>query len=206
MNIADAGKVLAYASACDNRTVTREAALLWSEALGSDTRLDEAQRAINAHFANSTAYLMPAHINALVAEERRNRAKVLPAVIPPRELADDPERGWEWHRVWGDAVIGGHSEERARQIANRDFGIEEDLAPLAIGIGETPSLRESLDRAERERLDAKRMAEIRAEVARQAKAEEKAARRAQITAAREAATTRETPSTGEGLAREQEGV
>lgn len=199
MNIADAAAVLAYASAGDNRTVTREASLIWAESLKADMTVDEARRAVISHFANSTDYLQPAHVNALVAADRKARAAILPSVIPPRELADDPERGWQWHRVWGDAVIAGHTEETAREIANRDFGIEEDVTPLAIEASGTPSLRETLDRAERERRDAQRLAEIQAEVARRVKADEKAARRAAIDAARQTAQTAAT-----GAAREDE--
>lgn len=136
MNISDTAILLTYAALGDNRTVTRETAAFWSEVLRPDISLDEGRSAVSAHFASSTEYLTPAHVNALVTSQRETRKKMVPTVIPPRELADYPERGWEWTRHWQDAVIAGHTEDRARQIANREFDIDEDLTPLAIESGE----------------------------------------------------------------------
>lgn len=135
MNISDVGALLTYIALGDSRTVTKETAAFWYEALRSDISFDEARSAVSSHFANSTDYLAPAHINAIVTEQRRVRTREVPPVIPPRELADEPAREIEWRRTWEDAVIAGHTEDRAREIANQRFDITED-EPLAIGSAE----------------------------------------------------------------------
>lgn len=135
MTPSQAGEVLTYASAIDNRIVTPEASLLWSQILRSDITVEEAQRAVASHFGNSTEYLKPAHVNEIVASERRSRSRDLPPVTPPRDLADDPRRELEWKRIWGDAVIAGHTETAARNIANLQLGVSDDLL-LAIGSAE----------------------------------------------------------------------
>lgn len=135
MTPSQAGEVLTYASAIDNRIVTPEASLLWSQTLRADITVAEAQKAIAAHFGNSTEYLKPAHINAIVDRQRQIRQDNLPQVTPPRDLADEPLREIEWKRIWGDAVIAGHSETKAREIANLRIGVSDDPL-LAIGSAE----------------------------------------------------------------------
>lgn len=181
MNIADAGKVLAYASVGDNRTVTREAALIWSEALDSDISVEDARAAINTHFANSTEYLKPAHINEIVRGWIRERSRDVPPVVPPWQLADRPTDENAWRRTWQDSILAGHTESAARQIANRQFDITED-EPRELESGERPSLRETYDREQREIADRERMAQIKAEVERRQKAERKAEQAAEIAA------------------------
>lgn len=146
MNVSDAATLLTFAALGDNRTVTRETAMFWAEVLRPDITLDEGRHAVTAHFANSTDYLTPAHVNALVSQQREVRKAMVPEVIPPRELADYPEAGWRWTRVWQDAMITGHTEDRSREIANRQFGIDEDLTPLAIEAGEQVSMVANLAR------------------------------------------------------------
>jgi hypothetical protein len=179
MNLSEAGKILAYASAGDNRTVTREAALIWSESLDADITMDEARRAINTHFGGSVEYLKPAHINALVRRQRAVSREVVPPVVPPRDLADTPHLEIAWTRVWGDAVIAGRTEDRARQIANRQFEIDEDTEPLALEAGTTASLREALNEQARELVRKQSLREADA----RAKAAEKKARYDAIRAA-----------------------
>jgi len=144
MNVSDTAILLTYAALGDNRTVTRETAAFWAEVLRPDISLDEARSAVSAHFANSTEYLTPAHVNAEVTRQREVRKRLVPDVIPPRELADHPERGWQWTKVWQDAVIAGHTEDQARAIANHRFEIDEDLTPLAIESSEQVARVESL--------------------------------------------------------------
>lgn len=194
MNISDAGLLLAYAALGDNRTVTRETAMFWSEVLRPDVSLDEARSAVTFHFANSTDYLTPAHVNEIVDSQREVRKRMVPDVIPPSELADRPEDGWDWTKVWQEAVIAGHAEARAREIANHRFGIDEDFAPLAIEAGATPSLRETLDRAERQRRDSVRLKEIAREVARRQAAEKREQRRAEVEASEAARHQPEEPA------------
>lgn len=193
MNISDTAALLTYAALGDNRTVTRETALFWSEALRSGITLDEARRAVSQHFGNSTEYLSPAHVNAIVSREREARARILPDVVPPRDLADDPRAEIAWKRIWGDAFIAGQSDERARVIANEQMGIEE-TEPLALEARPLGSLAEALTHAERKRRDEKRLAEIRNEAARRDKAEKRQAKE-------EAETKREPAPVDDVLAR-----
>lgn len=95
-----------------------------------DIGFDDAKHAL-IEVAKRQPFVSPAEIRAQVAQTNRAMKRELPAVIPPRDLADDPRLEIQWTRVWGDAFIAGHTEDRARQIANRQIGITED-EPLAI--------------------------------------------------------------------------
>lgn len=173
MNPSEVATVLAVASGIDNRSITPEVATIWAQSLDSEMVTDEAVRAVTHHYAESTEWVKPAHINTIVRGWRRTRARDLPPVIPPHVLADDPRREIEWTHVWGDAFIAGHTENAARAIANREFDISEDEPPLAIE-AHVGALREQLDRTAREMADRERMAQIQAEVDLQAKAKRRA--------------------------------
>jgi hypothetical protein len=164
MTPSEAATVLTFAAAFDRRTVGETDARAWSMAL-PNVALDEAQAAIVEHYRESRDFMMPSDVLRIVRRIRGVRATMLPDVVPPSELADEPRREIEWKRVWGDAFIAGHTDGEARAIANRRFDIAEE-EPLALDAIPSGSLRDALDRAERGRLDAERLAAIKAEVAR----------------------------------------
>lgn len=67
------GKLLTIAASYDNRNVSRETVTAWYQLLKGFTYA-EAQEALLEHFANSTDYLMPAHIVSGIKRKRGYRA------------------------------------------------------------------------------------------------------------------------------------
>ena len=189
MNIADASALLTYASAGDNRTVTREAALIWAETLDADMTIDDARHAINSHFANSQDYLKPANVNAIVRSQRAARRRDLPDVVHPRELADEPQREAAWERVWGDAVLAGHTPERALMFANHQFGISED-EPLALESGPAAAIKARMETDVAELIRKQSLTEA----DKRTKADEKRERYRRIREAEDARDTAQTPT------------
>lgn len=80
----DVVDVLTVAAAYDRRTVGQADVHAWSDAAerGRWTR-DEALDAVKAHYAASTAWLMPAHVTERIRAERQDRAM--------REAAPKPD-------------------------------------------------------------------------------------------------------------------
>lgn len=74
MNRSEVGKLLAKAQLIDNRTVDRATIEAWHEAIGHHDAAD-AMEALYRHRQTSTAWLEPAHINALVPVVRRERQR-----------------------------------------------------------------------------------------------------------------------------------
>lgn len=77
MNTPEAARVLAAAAAYDNRHVTEEAATALAAAL-PDINLDEALKAVVAHYRESEDWLKPAHIVNRVRQARRQAIERLP--------------------------------------------------------------------------------------------------------------------------------
>lgn len=75
MNRSETAKLLAKAALIDNRTIDRNTVEAWHEAIGHQDFAD-AMDALFMHRQTSTAWLDPAHINALVPVVRRNRATI----------------------------------------------------------------------------------------------------------------------------------
>jgi hypothetical protein len=79
MNRRQVGELLALAALVDNRAVTDEAGLMWHRLIGHlDYEL--AVEALQAHYAESTEWLLPAHITARV---RQSRLAALPSTMSP---------------------------------------------------------------------------------------------------------------------------
>jgi hypothetical protein len=70
VNKVDVAKLLTLASTVDNRTVAPETVEAWHRIINGITYA-QAEVALWAHFRTSTAYLLPAHIMAGVANARR---------------------------------------------------------------------------------------------------------------------------------------
>ena len=83
MNKQEIGKLLTLAALVDNRTVTTEACLMWHEIAGH-LDYDDAVAAMQAHYQNSTVWLMPAHVIQRVAAKRRalDRPKTMSPEVP----------------------------------------------------------------------------------------------------------------------------
>lgn len=79
MNRQQVAQLLTLASLIDNRTVTDEACLMWHEVIGH-LDYDLAVDALQAHYAGSTAWLLPAHLTGYV---RASRLAALPSTMSP---------------------------------------------------------------------------------------------------------------------------
>lgn len=101
----------------------------------ADISFDDAKDAVIG-VAKRQPFIAPAEIRAQVMITNRARARALPAVLPPRELCDDPRAEIQWLKLWGDAFLAGHTEDNAREIASRQIGIVEDTTPLQISPSE----------------------------------------------------------------------
>lgn len=66
----EAAEALAVAAAFDRRTVGTVEARAWAEAFPANYTRTEVARAIVAHYASSTEFLMPKHVITLVTAER----------------------------------------------------------------------------------------------------------------------------------------
>jgi transcription elongation GreA/GreB family factor len=62
--------------------------MAWAEALDTGITPEDARRAITEHYATSTEWLKPAHINRRCAEYRRVRAEKAAQERELRELED----------------------------------------------------------------------------------------------------------------------
>ena len=71
MTIEEVAHLLATIVAYDNRNVGKAALAAWSEAARrGDWTSDEALNAVHAHFAESTEWLMPAHVTKAIRARR----------------------------------------------------------------------------------------------------------------------------------------
>jgi hypothetical protein len=105
VNRQEVSQLLALAALVDNRTVTPEAVLMWHGILG-DLPADAAMDALKAHYAESTEWLLPAHIRGRVLAVRR---AALPATMSETR-ADCPEGR---HRRLGDGTCMLCTDRRA---------------------------------------------------------------------------------------------
>jgi len=83
--------VLTKAAAYDRRTIGRAEVMAWYEALG-DVDLADALEAVADHYAESTDWLMPAHVRRLTAEIGRERARAVAAETEALAIEAECER------------------------------------------------------------------------------------------------------------------
>lgn len=104
----DAAKLLTIASAFDNRKIAAEAAVAWAAALDGLRPVDVAA-AIREHYAESTDFLMPAHLRRLVRRVRSKRIEAAAALMPafPADPAEFIAARREWERLAGDGEFDG---------------------------------------------------------------------------------------------------
>lgn len=85
----ETGKLLATVAAIDRRKVGTLDVIAWHRIVG-DLRYADCENAVMAHFAESTDWLMPAHVRQRVREMRARRIEDTEIPPPPPELADNP--------------------------------------------------------------------------------------------------------------------
>ena len=81
-------KILARIAVADKRTVDAVTAAHWRECIG-DLPYGDVMTAVTRHFRDSTEYLMPAHIRALVAQIQRERRTGEIAAAPCNHRFDE---------------------------------------------------------------------------------------------------------------------
>ncbi|MFD1505270.1 hypothetical protein FE374_09325 [Georgenia yuyongxinii] len=120
MKPSEAAKVLTYVAAFNGRTVGKTDAMAWADALHPDVTYEDAKTAVAQHFAESTDWCMPAHINQRVKTIWRERVDAIGGAVPPPpdSIADRPGHCYsEWHQVFLRAVKIGATPEEADQQA-----------------------------------------------------------------------------------------
>lgn len=90
MNLAETHDLLTLIAAYDNRRFDDATVLAWHPILASAT-FEDCRTAVTRHFATSTEYLMPAHVNR-GAIEIRNRRATQRETLDRLAIEQDPER------------------------------------------------------------------------------------------------------------------
>lgn len=112
MNKQEVGKFLTLTSLIDNRQITAEVALMWSEIIGH-LSLDEAVAAMREHYAETDKWLMPAHVLQRVKAKRQ---KALPRTMSPSGK-DCTQLGRPSHRFTHDSVTCLFCEVTPEQVS-----------------------------------------------------------------------------------------
>jgi hypothetical protein len=121
----ETGKLLARAALYDNRKVDTPTVIAWHAILG-DLPYPDCEAALAGHYAETTEWLMPAHVRTRVKEARHQRIKDAGGVpAPPPELLDDP------------AVYGAALQAAATALAD---GRDPQAAMAAIARQQTREL------------------------------------------------------------------
>lgn len=89
MRLAEAGKLLAYISAYDNRSFNESVAGAWHDLL-AEYEFEDCRAAVREHFTESSKWLMPADIIRRVKEVRKERLKAIGGL--PRTNDVDSQR------------------------------------------------------------------------------------------------------------------
>lgn len=121
----EAAKVLAKASAYDNRQPNEVAPIAWSEALDRDLPLQEALRIVSEHYQDERTWIMPADINRrwrTLGKTRLANAERLGLPEAPDDIADNPQAWLTWKRTQIRAIKAGATPEQAEASADRAIG------------------------------------------------------------------------------------
>lgn len=128
MKPSEAAKVLAYIAAFNGRTVGKTDAMAWADALHPEITLADARTAVAEHFAETTDWCMPAHINRRVKNLWSRRLEAvgiyghLPATLAPDSLRDDPYGRQTWVLAYRRCLQAGYTEADADAQACTEAG------------------------------------------------------------------------------------
>lgn len=98
--------LLALMAARDGRTVGQVEVEAWFEDIGR-WDLPTAREAIHRHYSTTRDFMRPFDLIQHIRAIRRERLDAAGAILPPRELADDPAAEIEWMRRAWEAVAAG---------------------------------------------------------------------------------------------------
>lgn len=120
----EAAIVLAKCSAFDNRQPSQAAATAWGEAIDEDVTLQDALAIVRDHYANSRDWIMPADINRISRQLRRQRIEAVlqNRTILPEGLGDEPTVEVAWQERFRRAVGDGLTLDEAKAQAWRSIG------------------------------------------------------------------------------------
>lgn len=105
----DAMRLLAVAASFDNRKPDKDAAVAWGVALG-DLPWVDCRDAVLEHYGQTSEWLMPAHVKAIVGRLRSRRIAAAGDLVPPdfSSLGDREEPATrEWLRLTRKAIGDG---------------------------------------------------------------------------------------------------
>lgn len=111
MDLDETAKLLTVIAAYDNRNVQRETVIVWQQALAHLT-LDVAQQAVVLHFKESTAYLLPGHVNACarrILDDRARQQRIARPAIEQQQITLDRDA----HEAEVQQWIEHYRKERA---------------------------------------------------------------------------------------------
>ena len=84
MTLEETGELLAHAALVDNRKTDPAIVIAWHSILG-DLRYADCEEAVRAHYAESSDWLMPAHVRNCVRDIRQQRIQDADIPAPPPE-------------------------------------------------------------------------------------------------------------------------
>ncbi len=91
MNAKETARLLALCASYDRRKVGEADVLAWHRIIG-DLPFGDCEDAVLGHYAETSEWIMPAHVRTRVKDARRERIKEAGGVpAPPPELLDDPQ-------------------------------------------------------------------------------------------------------------------
>ncbi|GAA4474156.1 hypothetical protein GCM10023094_09230 [Rhodococcus olei] len=139
---ADVKGLLTFIAMNDNRTVDDKTVDTWCMTLKSDLNAVLVLEAARLHFEDSTAWIMPAHVNRIAVQLRRDAAdRESAAEREARQLANDQKNGLAGEFATVRALPSGQpasesARERAKQVV------------AGLHIAETPQQKAARIRAE----------------------------------------------------------
>lgn len=143
-----AAVALSKAAAFDNRKMNtqqeRELTIrAWAEALHPDTTQQDVLDAVTEHYAATSQWIMPAHINKITARYRAARVNLDAMRFPvPEGLGDEPATEVAWTAAWLEAVKAGDSDAVAQE---RAWAAIKRKKPLQIESTEKQDVKSALE-------------------------------------------------------------
>ena len=114
MNAEETSQLLAKCASYDRRKTGDADVIAWFQVLG-DLSYDDCIAAVIGHYADTTDWIMPAHVRRRVRDMRDSRLDAMEIPEPPRELAGNPPAYRAAIRAAAQAIADGRDPEAAMQ-------------------------------------------------------------------------------------------